>query len=193
MDSTVVLGGNNNRRIIVRLRIFPSQLGVIVSRAGCLHGSKSDTVDTFCKNTFTNQPVGIGGGLFELVLLDHDSEAVADTLIQCSRLALVLEVGSVLGDTMSEFVTDDVQFVGEAVEDDTVSITKDHLFAVPHSVVIFLAVVNRADERETFVVNTVAVQNRLIEVVGCSETIVALVGISRLVANANRVLALSAD
>src|SRR5690349_1259401 len=60
---------------------------------------------------------------------------------------------------MGEFMSDDVDRDGEALEDLAVPITKNHLLAVPECVVVFAAVMDATDEGQAVIVDRIAVEN----------------------------------
>ncbi len=76
---------------------------------------------------------------------------------------------------MREFVADDVERNGEAVEKLLVAIAVDHLLAVPEGVIVLHAIVHAGIEAETFVVDGVAVENGFVEVVGLSGVVVGFI------------------
>src|SRR6185503_726394 len=76
---------------------------------------------------------------------------------------------------------------GEVREEDAVAVAEDHLPAVPERVVVRLAVVDVAVEAHALVVDGVALEDRLPEIVGIAEAVVGVV--DRLVLGLGRALA----
>ena len=63
---------------------------------------------------------------------------------------------------------DDVEGTGKATEDDTVAISLSHLFTVPEGVVEATARVHRGEQAHAIIVQRVAVEEFLVEVIRVS-------------------------
>lgn len=73
---------------------------VVVCRARSLHASKSDAFDAGKDAVFADKPVSVFGFRILSLLLDHDAEYIRDVLVQCARLAIVVECSRVLSNSM---------------------------------------------------------------------------------------------
>jgi hypothetical protein len=116
-----------------------------------------------------------GCGSFR-VLLHEDAEDIGEMFVQRARLILVDQRGGVLRDAVRQFVADDVERFGEAVEQLSVAVAVDHLLPVPQRVRVVHAVVNRGVERETASVDGAASVNLRVEIVRDPCAVVGLAG-----------------
>src|SRR5438093_10685075 len=80
-----------------------------------------------------------------------------------------------LRNTVRQLVPNDIEGLGEAIEEDSIPVPVDHLPAVPKRVVILPRVVDGRVEPEAPVVYRVAVVLGCVQVVSCSRAIVRLV------------------
>ena len=76
---------------------------------------------------------------------------------------------------MRQLVADHVDGDGETVEDLAVAVAEHHLLAVPESVLVLLAVVHAADQRQPFIIQRIAPVGLPEEIVGDAEIVVGLV------------------
>ena len=72
-------------------------------------------------------------------LIEGSAKAVAKALVQRTRLAFIAQSALVLGNTMGEFVANDVGGPPKVDKDVLVAIAVDHLLTVPEGVVEVLA------------------------------------------------------
>jgi hypothetical protein len=72
-------------------------------------------------------------------------------------------------------MADDVDAFGEASEDLTVSVTIDHLAAIPEGVVIVDIVMDIGDDRHPPVVNGIALIDIVVEVIGVACSVIGFV------------------
>jgi len=70
-----------------------------------------------------------------MVLLNHQTGDVLNALIEFAGLLMIQQIGGVLRDSMSKLMADVIQRLGEVVEHDTISITKNHLLSGPNCIV----------------------------------------------------------
>lgn len=139
----------------MRLRVLAEDV-VVVRRARGLHRAQGGARDAWGEQARADQPVGLGGGLAERVLLDEGAEDVRHGLVERARLAEVRQVRRVLGDAVAELVADDVDRDGEVEEDLAVAVAEHHLFAVPEGVVVVALVVHGRVQRQPGAVDRVA-------------------------------------
>ena len=85
-------------------------------------------------------------------LLDQRAEYVGQRLIECSGLLVVDQPGFALGHAVRQLVADHVDGDGETVEDFAVAVAEHHLLAVPEGVLVLLAVMYAADQRQPLVI-----------------------------------------
>ena len=155
-----------------RLRVFP-EAGIVERRARGFHRAERDALDARQQAVLADQPVRVGGLLVQVELLDHDAEDVRDRFVERAGLVVVVEPGGVLGHAVGELVADDVEGLGEVV-DEGVAVAEDHLLGVPEGVAVLLAEVDAADEGQPAVVDGVALEDRGVEVEGAPQVVVAV-------------------
>src|SRR5664280_1795952 len=122
-----------------------------------------------------DQPVGPLGSLPECPLLDERAEDVGERLVKRPRLVRVVEARLILRDAVGQLVADHVDSLGEALEDLPVAVAVHHLSAVPEGVVVAPLVMDGGDERHAAVVDRVAAEDVVIEVVRSAGAVVGLV------------------
>ena len=110
-------------------------------------------------------------------LLHHDTKDVGERLVKSTALVFIFQSSRILDYPMGKLMGDDVELVGEAVENNTVSVTKNHLLAVPKGVEVVLAEMYIAVKFETSTVNRISLEELIVEIVSLLETKIALVGI----------------
>src|SRR5262245_41290238 len=89
---------------------------------------------------------------------------------------MVFEAGCVLSDAVRQFVADHVNGDGEAVEMVAIAVAEEHLLAVPFGIVVLLAIVNGADQRQAVVIEGIAPEGRLVKLVGGAQAVVGFIG-----------------
>ena len=134
-------------------------------------------MDRRSQDSRTDQPVCLGSSLIEGILFCQHAENIRDGFVQRTALVLVDQSGSVLRDTMCQFMPDNVESLGEtpSSEYDAVAITENHLTAVPESVVVFVLEMDGADEIHAKVVDRIPPENVVVEIEGRFESIVTLI------------------
>src|SRR5712692_7023673 len=81
-----------------------------------------------------------------------------------------------LGHAVAQLMPDDVDARGRLGQDLTVAVAEEHVAnVVPEGVVVVLAVVDHAQDRQTLAVYGIALKHGPVEVVGIAETVVGLV------------------
>jgi hypothetical protein len=74
---------------IVEKGLEIAYLGVVVRSSWVLHVTKCTALDAGAPDTLSDEPVGVGSVLVQSPLLDHDTEAVRQGLVQGTTLTLI--------------------------------------------------------------------------------------------------------
>ena len=133
------------------LRVFTQQR-IVVGGAGCRHRAQPLAFDALGEQPGADQPVGFIGGLLQVELLDQRAEDVGQRLVERPGLLVVDQPGFALGHAVRQLVADHVDGDGETVEDLAVAVAEHHLLAVPEGVLVLLAVVHAANQRQPLVI-----------------------------------------
>lgn len=180
VDAAVVAGGVDVVVHVTGLRVLAEDW-VVVGGARFFHGPDADSIDIGREQPLADDPVRLGGGVVEGALFDERAEHVGHGFVQCAGLVGVDEFGFELGDAVGQFVTNDVNGDGEAVEEAVVlglvlvTVAVDHLVAVPEGVVVALPVMDGGFQLHAVPVDRVSVVNILVQVVGCAASVVGFV------------------
>ncbi|KFJ58507.1 Uncharacterised protein [Bordetella bronchiseptica] len=109
------------------------------------------------------------------MLLGQRTEHIAQGFVQRARLAFVAQAAFVVDHPVRQFVGDDIDRDGEAVEHVAVAVAEHHLRAVPERVVVFLAIVHAGHQRPPRAIERMAAVGLPEQRIGRAQMIVGLV------------------
>ena len=109
-------------------------------------------------------------------LLHQRAENVREGFIQRARLFKVDQARFGFGHAVRQLVRHHVDSDGETVEDFAVSVAKYHLLTVPEGVLVLLAIVNGAAQRQPLVIQRIALIRLPEEIIGNAEIVPGFFG-----------------
>jgi len=112
---------------VPRLRVS-ARRRVVGGGARARHVAERAAAEVGPRELGADEPVGLVGGLAELVLLDEHAEDVAEALVERAGLAPVLETALELGHAVEELVPDDVERARETQEQRAVTVAEHMRF-----------------------------------------------------------------
>ncbi|CAH0255901.1 hypothetical protein SRABI106_02713 [Rahnella aquatilis] len=174
MHTAVVIAGIHITLHVRRLRIFTQQR-VIVSGTGMRHRTQAGTVNAFRQQTFTNNPVGFIGSLFQVELFHQRTKHIRHRFVQCAGLAVIFQTCFRFGDPVGKLVPDNVDSNREAVKDFAVTVTKHHLLPVPEGILIAFVIMHRAEKRQPFVIKGISLIGLPEEIIGHAKIIIGFI------------------
>ena len=173
VDPAIVLRGMHIVLHVGRLRVLSEHV-VIVGRAGGLHRAQRLVLEGQQARRRSASPLrcAVCFSAYCLTSEPNTSETDARSTLPTGRNT---EAGFGSGDAVGQLMPDHVQGNREAVEDDAVAVAEHHLVAVPEGVVEVLVVVDGGDQRQSVIIDRIALIVLQIEIEGAAEAVVSLV------------------
>lgn len=105
----------------------------------------------------------------------RDTHCIGPSLVKGAAITKVTKICGALNDGVSEFVANDACVSSKVGECDTITITIDHLLAIPEGIVVVFVIVDGGDHVAALSVPRVAVEGLEIKVIADSGVVVGLV------------------
>lgn len=106
-----------------------------------------------------NQPIRACRILLEPPLAKHGAEAVGQALVETAGLLVVFKLQRVLREAMRQLMADHIHSRSQVDEQLAIAIPVNHLQAVPHRIVVFVAIVHGGHQRHARSVDRVALED----------------------------------